>query len=98
MGAVETGADGVVTVVRSKDELPVGELATDELKYGKEAQEIRIEVARRMRDEILKLRRSLGGYPEPDPAFALAETWALDDDIAAKKYKSRVDGSNINQD
>jgi monolysocardiolipin acyltransferase len=97
-GVVEKGADGVVTVVRSKDELPVGELATDELKYGKEAQEIRIEVARRMRDEILKLRRSLGGYPEPDPAFALAETWALDDDIAAKKYKSRVDGSNINQD
>ncbi|KAK4123382.1 acyltransferase-like protein [Parathielavia appendiculata] len=76
----------------------VGELTTDELKHGKEAQEIRIEVARRMRDEILKLRRSLGGYPEPDPAFGLAETWRLDDDIEAKKYKSRVDGSNINQD
>ncbi|KAL2164217.1 hypothetical protein VTH06DRAFT_3433 [Thermothelomyces fergusii] len=78
--------------------LPVGELATDELKYGREAQEIRIEVARRMRAEILKVRESLGGYPEPDPTFALAETWRLDGDIAAKKYKSRVDGSNISQD
>ncbi|KAL2016287.1 hypothetical protein VTK56DRAFT_3915 [Thermocarpiscus australiensis] len=75
-----------------------GELPTDELKYGGEAQEIRIEVARRMREEILKVRRSLGGYPEPDPSFGLAETWAVDDDIKAKKYKSRVDGSNINQD
>jgi monolysocardiolipin acyltransferase len=76
----------------------LGELPTDELRYGKEAQEIRIEVARRMREEILKVRASLGGYPEPDPSFALAETWRLDDDIDAKKYKSRVDGSNINQD
>jgi monolysocardiolipin acyltransferase len=99
-GVKKDGENGRMVVPGTKqgELLPVGELATDELKYGKEAQEIRIEVARRMRDEILKLRRSLGGYPEPDPAFALAETWALDDDIAAKKYKSRVDGSNINQD
>lgn len=75
----------------------MGELPTEELKYGREAQEIRIECARRMREEILKVRRSLG-YPEPDPSFGLAETWRLDDDIEAKKYKSRVDGSNINQD
>jgi monolysocardiolipin acyltransferase len=75
-----------------------GELPTDELKYGKEAQEIRIEVALRMREEILKVRKSLGDYPEPEPAFGLAETWRLDEDIEAKKYKSRVDGSNISQD
>ncbi|KAK3302383.1 uncharacterized protein B0T15DRAFT_542789 [Chaetomium strumarium] len=75
-----------------------GDLPTDELKYGREAQEIRIEVARRMREEILKVRKALGGYPEPDPSFALAETWRLDDDIGEKKYKSRVDGSSINQD
>lgn len=78
--------------------LPPGELATEELKNGKEAEEIRIEVARRMREEILKVRKALGGFPEPDPAFGLAETWRVDDDIEAKKYKSRVDGSNINQD
>jgi monolysocardiolipin acyltransferase len=78
--------------------LPPGELPTDELKYGKEAQEIRIEVALRMREEILKVRKSLGDYPQPEPAFGLAETWRLDEDIEAKKYKSRVDGSNISQD
>lgn len=81
----------------SQPPLP-GELVTDELKYGREAQEIRIEVAQRLRDEILKVRKSLGGFPEPDPSFALAETWRLDGSIEAKKYTSRVDGSNINQD
>lgn len=75
-----------------------GELVSDELKYGQEAQEIRIECARRMREEILKLRAKMGVFPEPDPTFGLAETWRPDDLIAAKKYKSRVDGSNINQD
>ncbi|KAL2137161.1 hypothetical protein VTI74DRAFT_7708 [Chaetomium olivicolor] len=74
-----------------------GELESEELRVGKEAQEIRIEVARRMREEILKVRAQLG-FPEPDPKFALAETWRADDDIEAKKYKSRVDGSIINQD
>jgi monolysocardiolipin acyltransferase len=44
------------------------------------------------------VRKELGGFPAPDAAFGLAETWRLDDDIEAKKYKSRVDGSNINQD
>lgn len=90
--------DGGGALVRQAENLLIGELATDELKYGKEAQEIRIEVARRMRAEILKVRESLGGYPESDPTFALAETWRLDDDIKSKKYKSRVDGSNISQD
>ena len=75
-----------------------GELASDELKYGREAQEIRIEVARRMREEILKLRRKAGDYAEPDPTFGFADTWAADKKIEAKKYTSRVDGSNISQD
>lgn len=74
-----------------------GELATDELKHGKEAQEIRIEVSRRLREEILKVRKAMGGFPEPDPSFALAETWRPDESIEAKKYRSRVDGSSINQ-
>jgi monolysocardiolipin acyltransferase len=75
-----------------------GELPAEALRFGREAQEIRIEVARRMREEILKVRKTMGGFAEPVPSFALAETWAPDDAIAAKKYKSRVDGSNINQD
>jgi monolysocardiolipin acyltransferase len=95
----DDGAAGkeMMAVKKEASSLP-GELATEELKYGKEAQEIRIEVARRLREEILKVRQSLGGYPEPDPSFAFAETWRLDGGIGAKKYKSRVDGSNINQD
>ncbi|KAH6636273.1 hypothetical protein F5144DRAFT_645132 [Chaetomium tenue] len=96
------GDDGAVVVGRGDDDdaaaLAPGVLPTEELMYGKEAQEIRIEVALRMRAEILKVRKALGGYPEPDPAFGLAETWRLDDDIEAKKYRSRVDGSDINQD
>jgi monolysocardiolipin acyltransferase len=73
----------------------LGEL-THELKYGKEAEELRIEVARRVREEVLKVRRSLG-YAEPDPRSAYAETWAQDSD-GEPKYESRVDGSGINQD
>lgn len=61
---------------RKPDVLRAGELP-DELKYDKEAEEIRIEVARRVRDEVLKLRKSLG-YPDEDPEkkLGLAETWA----------------------
>ncbi|KAL1843699.1 hypothetical protein VTJ49DRAFT_399 [Mycothermus thermophilus] len=76
----------------------LGELPSEELRYGQEAQEIRIELTRRLREEVLKVRRALGHYPEPDPSFGLAETWRPDDDIEAKKYKSRVDGSHISQD
>lgn len=72
-----------------------GELP-DALKHGREAQELRAEVARRMRDEILKLRRSLG-YPDEDPSHGLAETWARKPSTE-KKYKSRVDNSLVNQD
>ncbi|KAK0732845.1 hypothetical protein B0T21DRAFT_444337 [Apiosordaria backusii] len=39
----------------------VGELHSEELRHGKEATDIRVEVARRMREEILKLRRERGG-------------------------------------
>lgn len=72
----------------------MGEL-TDDLKYGEEAQEIRVEVTRRIREEVLKLRRELR-YPEPDATFAFAETWAKDPD--KKKYKSRVNDAWITKD
>lgn len=76
--------------LRRPDVLRVGEL-TDELKYGREAEEIRIEVARRVRDEVLTLRRSLG-YPDEDPTkkLGLAETWARS---PKGTKKSPVDGS-----
>ncbi|KAF7532087.1 hypothetical protein G7054_g8279 [Neopestalotiopsis clavispora] len=74
--------------------LAMGEL-TDELKYGREAIELRTEVARRVRDEIEKLRISQG-YPEDDPKLALAETWAREP--PTKAYKSNVDDSLVRKE
>ena len=51
-----------------------------------------------MREEVLKVRKQMGGFPEPDPRLADAATWAVDAGVKEKKYKSRVDGSDINQD
>ncbi|KAI1504268.1 hypothetical protein F5X99DRAFT_373066 [Biscogniauxia marginata] len=81
-------------VRREKRVLAVGEL-TDELKYGKEAVDLRIEVARRIRDEILKVRRSLGYLDEEPPGFELAETWAKES--AKTKFKSNVDDSLVSK-
>ncbi|KAI1847821.1 hypothetical protein JX265_009249 [Neoarthrinium moseri] len=74
--------------------LAMGEL-TDELKYGREAVELRIEVAKRVRDEIEKLRISLG-YPEDDPKLGLAETWAKEP--PTKAYRSNVDDSLVRKE
>lgn len=51
----------------------MGEL-TEGLKYSSEAVELRKEVTRRVRNEVLKLRRNLG-YPDEDPKQGLVETW-----------------------
>ncbi|KAK3399237.1 hypothetical protein B0T20DRAFT_392253 [Sordaria brevicollis] len=80
-----------------KPKMLLGDLP-EELKYSEEAQKIRIECARRMREQVLKVRRELGGYEESDPTFGEASTWAPDRKVKAEKYKSRVDGSEINQD
>lgn len=79
----------------SSGEDVLGELKDEELRNGPEAREIRIEVARRVREEVMKLRRQMG-YPEGDPTLGDAETWAKDKE--GKRYKSAVDGSLINQD
>jgi monolysocardiolipin acyltransferase len=72
----------------------LGEL-TDDLKYGEKAVKLRIECARRLREEVLKVRRSLV-YPEEEPpGFELAETWAREP--AKEKFKSNVDDSLVNK-
>lgn len=76
-------------------EAVLGELKDDELRNGPEAREIRTEVARRVRVEVMKLRREMG-YPGGDPALGDAETWKKDKE--GKRYRSTVDGSLINQD
>jgi monolysocardiolipin acyltransferase len=72
----------------------MGELVDDELREGREAREIRVEVARRVRDEVMKLRKEMG-YGDGDPSYGDADTWAKDN--GAKRYHSAVDGSLINQ-
>jgi monolysocardiolipin acyltransferase len=54
-------------------EWKMGEL-TEGLKYGSEAVALRKEVTNRIRQEVLKVRRSLG-YPDEDPKQGLVETW-----------------------
>lgn len=70
------------------EELVMGEL-TDGLKYGDEATAIRIEVTKRVRFEVLKLRRSLG-LPDEDPKLSLVETWLEE---GGKGEGRREDGS-----
>jgi monolysocardiolipin acyltransferase len=74
--------------------LVLGEL-TEELKYGEEAVALRVEVAKRVRDEMERLRVRLG-YPEDDPALGLAETWAKEPN--KRDFKSNVDGSLVKKE
>lgn len=75
--------------------MALGDLTDDdELRYGREAVEIRVECARRVRAEVAKLRRSLG-YPDEEPSFELAETWAREP--PNEKFKSNVDDSLVNK-
>lgn len=58
-------------------EMPVdrlGELSDEQLRYGREAEQLRIEVTLAVRNEVLKVRRSCG-LPDEDPKRGLAETW-----------------------
>ena len=51
-----------------------GELDDEELKYGSEAEQLRIDVTLAVRNEVLKVRRSRG-LPDEDPKRGLAETY-----------------------
>lgn len=73
----------------------VPEDLSDELKYGEKAVGLRIEVARRVRDEVMKVRRSLD-YPDEEPVgFELADTWTREPE--KDKFKSNVDEGLVNR-
>ncbi len=58
-------------------ELPaekLGELDDEELRYGPEAKQLRIDVTLAVRNAVLKVRRSRG-LPDEDPKRGLAETY-----------------------
>lgn len=65
------------------------------LRDGQEAAQLRVEVAKAVRDEIEKLRESMGLAPEEDETAALAETWAKEPN--KRKFKSPVDGSFVSR-
>jgi monolysocardiolipin acyltransferase len=69
-------------------DLVMGEL-TEGLKYGDEAVALRKEVTKRMRMEVLKVRKSLG-YPDEDPKEGLVETWIEE---GSKREGQMDDGS-----
>lgn len=69
-------------------ETRVGELS-ERLMYGSEAVELRKECTRRVRGEVLKLRR-LRGLPDEDPKEELVETWAEE---GGKREGRMKDGS-----
>lgn len=58
----------------------------------KEAVGIRIEVARRAREEVLKVRRGLG-YPDDDESLGKAESWARSD--TRKPKTATVEGDHV---
>lgn len=65
---------------------------------GEEAREIRREVARRVRGEVLKMRAGMGGFGEPEEGLGDAEAWRGDREGKGRRYRSGVDGSDISQD
>lgn len=73
-------------------ELPMGDL-TDGLKFGTEAIALRKEVTLRIRQEVLKVRKSLG-YPDEDPKEGLVETWIEE---GPKKTGKMKDGSWVGE-
>ncbi|GAO16452.1 hypothetical protein UVI_02048120 [Ustilaginoidea virens] len=67
----------------------------DLLTRGQDAIQLRIRVARLVRNEVGKLRESIGLPPEEDQTAALAETWSKEPN--KRKFKSPVDGSLVNR-
>ncbi|KID73081.1 Lysophosphatidylcholine acyltransferase [Metarhizium brunneum] len=65
------------------------------LTHGHEAVQLRIQVAKSVRDEVAKLRESIGLPPEQDETAALASTWSKEPN--KRKFKSPVDGSLVNR-
>ncbi|KAI9762973.1 MAG: hypothetical protein M4579_000036 [Chaenotheca gracillima] len=71
----------------------VGSELSPRLKYGDEAVRLRIEVTRRVRDEILKLRKG-AGWPDEDPKAGFPETWRVE---GPAKEGKMADGSWISK-
>lgn len=67
----------------------------DVLETSEEAKQLRVEVAKIVRDEVQKLRVGMGLPAEEDDSAALAETWSQEPN--KRRFKSPVDGSLVNR-
>lgn len=72
-----------------------GRVDPELLKHDREAVRLRIEVAKSVRDEVQKLRESIGLPREDDETAALAETWSNEPN--KRRFKSPVDGSLVSR-
>jgi monolysocardiolipin acyltransferase len=63
---------------------------TEGLKYNPEVVALRLETTRRMRNEVVKLRKSLG-YDEEDPKNGLVETWIEEGKTGAREGHMKDD-------
>ncbi|KAF2763863.1 hypothetical protein EJ03DRAFT_283243 [Teratosphaeria nubilosa] len=73
----------------------LGELHDEDLKYGKEAEQLRIDVTLAVRNEVLKVRRS-HGLPDEDPKRGLAETFKAEGGKEpTRKPETKKDGSVV---
>ncbi|MCJ1438407.1 hypothetical protein MMC27_007795 [Xylographa pallens] len=68
-------------------------ILSEGLKYGKEAIELRIECTKRVRDEVLRVRR-MRGLPDEDPKNGLVETWMEE---GGKREGRMKDGSLVKE-
>ncbi|WPG98994.1 Hypothetical protein R9X50_00179600 [Acrodontium crateriforme] len=74
----------------------LGVLTDDELRYGKEAEKLRIDVTMAVRNEVLKVRRS-HGLKDEDPKRGLAETWAAEGGKGTPREGEKNDGSIVRE-
>jgi len=82
------------TLNSSSDDV-LGELHDDDLKYGAEAKQLRIEVTLAVRNEVLKVRRSYG-LPDEDPKRGLADTYKSEGCRSPTRIAGeKKDGSSI---
>lgn len=80
----------------SEVEEELGVLTDDELRYGKEAEKLRIDVTMAVRNEVLKVRRSRG-LTDEDPKRGLAETWAAEGGKGTPREGEQKDGSIVKE-
>ncbi|KAK5726590.1 Lyso-phosphatidylcholine acyltransferase [Elasticomyces elasticus] len=87
---------GSLTSDRGADEVEdsLGVVNDDELRYGEEARQLRIEVTMAVRNEVLKVRRA-AGWGDEDPKRGLAETYRLEGGGVMETEKVKGKGRGV---